>query len=232
VLLDRRTESSSAYTLGLGVEGWSGHLPGQHIDMRLTAPDGYQAARSYSLAAPAAGGRLEVTIQRIAGGEVSPFLVEDFAVGDQVEVRGPFGGWFVWRPDAVAPVLLVAGGSGVVPLMSMVRARDGVNSAPFRLVYSVRSPDDRIYADELHRRLKQDDHLDLAYIYTRTSPADDPRMPGRLRAEDLVSDRWGPESSPTCYVCGPTGFVEAVASLLVTAGHDPKQIRTERFGGD
>ena len=232
VLLDRRAESPSAHTLVLGVEKWSGHLPGQHIDVRLTAPDGYQAARSYSLAAPAVNDRIEVTIQRLTDGEVSPFLSEDFAVGDQVEIRGPLGGWFVWHPESVGPVLLVAGGSGVVPLMSMIRARDGNSSAPFRLVYSVRSPDDRIYSDELLLRARQDADLDVAFIYTRTSTSDDPRQPGRLRDEDLAVNGWGPDLAPTCYVCGPTGFVEAVAGLLVATGHDPSRIRTERFGGD
>ena len=232
VLLDRRAESPSAYTLALGVEKWSGHLPGQHIDVRLTAPDGYQAARSYSLAGPAVNDRLEVTVQRIADGEVSPFLTSDFTVGDQVEVRGPLGGWFVWHPESVAPVLLVAGGSGVVPLMSMIRARDVTTSAPFHLVYSVRTPEDRIYSDELLLCARRDRGLTVTFVYTRTSPADDPRPPGRLRAEDLVANGWGRDLTPTCYVCGPTGFVEAVAGLLVAGGHDPRQIRTERFGGD
>ena len=131
---------------------WPGHLAGQHVDVRLTAEDGYQAARSYSIAAPADGDRVEITVQRLADGEVSPFLVDDLAVGDAVEVRGPLGGWFVWRPEQPEPVLLVAGGSGVVPLMAMVRARAGASRAPFRLVYSVRTPADRIYATELRRR--------------------------------------------------------------------------------
>jgi ferredoxin-NADP reductase len=228
--LNRRTESPSACTLLLDVSGWPGHLPGQHIDVRLTADDGYQAARSYSLAAPTNGDRLQITVQRTAGGEVSPFLADDLTPGDQFEVRGPLGGWFVWRPEATGPVLLVAGGSGIVPLMSMVRARAGVSRAPFRLVYSVRTPEDRIYASELRRRTADDGGLDVAYIYTRTGPADAPRPTGRLGAADLVAHGWPPEFEPTCYVCGPTAFVEAVSDLLVAWGHDPERIRTERFG--
>jgi ferredoxin-NADP reductase len=230
VLQDRRTESPSARTLVLEVDDWSGHLPGQHIDVRLTADDGYQAARSYSLAAPADGNRLEITVQRTAGGEVSPFLIDDLARGDGVEVRGPLGGWFVWQPGSADPVLLVAGGSGVEPLMAMVRARDGSSAAPFRLVYSVRTPEDRIYAPELLRRAAEDGGLEIAYVYTRTAPADEARPPGRIRAEDLLAHGWTPEKEPTCYVCGPTAFVEAVAGQLVAGGHSPQRIRTERFG--
>ncbi len=231
VLVDRRTETPSARTLVLEVDEWAGHLAGQHVDVRLTAEDGYQSARSYSLAAPADGTRLEITVQRTAGGEVSPFLADELAVGDSVEVRGPLGGWFVWRPSDPAPVLLVAGGSGVVPLMAMVRARAGASRAPFRLVYSLRTPDDRIYAAELRRRAAEDGGLDVAYVYTREAPAGSPRPPGRIRADDLLAHGWPPDFEPTCYVCGPTPLVEAVAGLLVAAGHDPDRIRTERFGG-
>jgi ferredoxin-NADP reductase len=170
-------------------------------------------------------------VQRIAGGEVSPFLVDELAVGDRVEVRGPLGGWFVWRPTDRAPVLLVAGGSGVVPLMAMIRARAGVSRAPFRLVHSVRTADDRIYAAELRRRAAEDGGLDVSYVYTREAPDGSPRPPGRIRADDLAAHGWPPDFEPTCYVCGPTPLVEAVAGLLVAAGHDPGRIRTERFGG-
>jgi ferredoxin-NADP reductase len=137
----------------------------------------------------------------------------------------------VWRPEDRAPVLLVAGGSGVVPLMAMIRARSGVSRAPFRLIYSVRTPEDRIYADELRRRAVDDGGLDVAWVHTRTAPNGDRRTPGRLRAEDLAAHGWPPEFEPTCYVCGPTGFVEAAATLLQAGGHDPARIRTERFGG-
>jgi ferredoxin-NADP reductase len=231
VLVERRTETPSARTLVLEVDEWAGHLAGQHVDVRLTAEDGYQAARSYSLAAPNDGTRIEITVQRTAGGEVSPFLADDLAVGDRVEVRGPLGGWFVWRPTDPAPVLLVAGGSGVVPLMAMIRARAGASRAPFRLVCSVRTPEDRIYAGELRRRAAEDGGLDVAYVYTRRAPPDSPRPPGRIGADDLVAHGWPPDFEPTCYVCGPTPLVEAVAGRLVAAGHDPDRIRTERFGG-
>jgi ferredoxin-NADP reductase len=231
VLADRRAESPTASTLVLEVTEWPGHLAGQHVDVRLTAEDGYQASRSYSLAAPAAGDRLELTVQRTEGGEVSPFLVDDLGVGGAVEVRGPLGGWFVWRPEDEEPVLLVAGGSGIVPLMAMVRARDAVSRAPFRLIHSVRTPDDRLYAAELRRRVGDDGGLDVTWIYTRAAPESDPRGPGRLRVDDLTAHGWPADFEPTCYVCGPTGFVELAAALLIDAGHDPARVRTERFGG-
>ncbi len=168
-------ETPTAQTLVLEVPDWPGHLPGQHVDLRLTAPDGYQAARSYSIAGPAVDGpggpRIEVTVQRVHDGEVSPYLIDVFGAGDPVEVRGPLGGWFIWRPEETAPVQLVAGGSGIVPLMAMIRARRAVGSkAPFRLIYSVRTPADVIYADELRRRVRDDFGLDIAYVYTREAP--------------------------------------------------------------
>jgi ferredoxin-NADP reductase len=230
VLEDRRVETPSASTLVLNVPEWPGHLPGQHIDLRLTAPDGYQAARSYSLAAPVDGDRIEITVQEVPDGEVSSYLVGDARSSDSVEVRGPVGGWFVWRPQDGGPVLLVAGGSGVVPLMSMIRTRNGISAAPFRLIYSVRTPQDRIYAEELGRRAVQDGGLEVTFVYTRNAPENETRPAGRLRVDDLVSYGWPAESEPTCYVCGPTGFVETVADLLIFLGHDPSKIRTERFG--
>jgi ferredoxin-NADP reductase len=234
VLVERRPETPSAATLVLDVPGWPGHLAGQHVDVRLTAPDGYQAARSYSLAAPADGERIEITVQAVPDGEVSSFLVGDAASGDSMEVRGPVGGWFVWKPENSGPVLLVAGGSGVVPLMAMIRSRDatgpGTDRAPFRLIYSVRGPADRIYDHELQRRVGEDSDLDVTLIYTRTAPAGAPRPTGRISIDDLVSYGWAAELEPTCYVCGPTGFVETVANLLIFLGHDPSKIKTERFG--
>jgi len=230
VLVERRTETPSASTLVLEVPGWPGHLAGQHLDVRLTAPDGYQAARSYSLAAPADGERVEITVQAVPDGEVSSFLVGDAVSGDSVEVRGPVGGWFVWKPEDSGPVLLVAGGSGVVPLMAMIRTRDGMDGAPFRLIYSVREPEDRIYDHELRRRATEDSGLDVTVVYTRTAPEGEPRPTGRISIDDLVSYGWAAKQEPTCYVCGPTGFVETVANLLIFLGHDSSKIRTERFG--
>jgi ferredoxin-NADP reductase len=232
--VDRRPETPSASTLVLKVPDWPGHLPGQHIDVRLTAPDGYQAARSYSLAAPVDGDQVEITVQAVPDGEVSSYLVGDARSGDSVEIRGPVGGWFVWRPQDAGSVLLVAGGSGVVPLMCMIRSRAmrsaHISAAPFRLIYSVRTPEDTIYAEELRHRAAEDNGLEVTFVYTRTAPEDESRPAGRLRIDDLVSHGWPAESEPTCYVCGPTGFVETVADLLIFLGHDPSKIRTERFG--
>ncbi len=230
-LVDRRVETPGAATLVLGLDAWDGHLGGQHVDVRLTAEDGYQATRSYSLAGPADGSHLEITVQRVDDGEVSPYLADELAVGDRVEVRGPLGGWFVWRPEDTAPVLLVAGGSGVVPLMAMIRARGLAGSrTPFRLLHSVRTPEDRIYLDELRRRRGSDQGLDVTWVHTRSAPEGDPRPPGRITRADLVAHGWPPDFEPTVYVCGPTGFVETVADLLVDLGHETTRIRTERFG--
>jgi ferredoxin-NADP reductase len=231
VLVDRWPETATATTLVLGVGDWPGHLAGQHVDVRLTAEDGYQASRSYSLAAPAQADRITITVQKLRDGEVSPFLVEEMETGSVLEVRGPLGGWFVWRPEDRSPVLLVAGGSGIVPLMAMIRARAGVSRAPFRLVHSVRTPEDRLYRAELRGRVVADGGLDVTWVHTRTAPPGDRRPVGRIRAEDVVAHGWPPDFDPTCYVCGPTGFVEAASTLLLAAGHDPTRVRTERFGG-
>ncbi|MCW6008791.1 oxidoreductase [Micromonospora sp. CPCC 205371] len=230
-LVETRDETPSARTLVLDVSGWPGHLAGQHVDVRLTADDGYTAQRSYSIAAPADGDRVELTVQRVPDGEVSPYLTEVFAKGDPVEVRGPVGGWFVWRPTDTAPVLLVAGGSGIVPLMAMVRARRAAGSrVPFRLIYSVRTPSDVYYADELRRRVRDDGGLDVAYAYTRAVPDGWPEPPRRLGVAAVNTAGWPPNLEPACFVCGPTGFVEAVADILVALGHDPRRVRAERFG--
>ena len=229
-LVERRQETPAARTLVLSVPGWPGHLPGQHVDVRLTAEDGYSTQRSYSIAsAPEVDGdRVELTVQQVTDGEVSPYLAEDLAVGDQLELRGPVGGWFVWRPEQNEPVLLVAGGSGIVPLMAMIRTRRSIDSrAPFRLLYSVRTPEDRMYLDELRRG---DPGLDTTFLYTRKAPDGWRRPPGRLIAQDLAASGWPADFNPAVYVCGPTGFVEHAADLLVGLGHDPALIRTERFG--
>jgi ferredoxin-NADP reductase len=226
-----RDETPTARTLVLEVDGWPGHLPGQHVDVRLTAPDGYSTQRSYSIASVADGTTtVELTVQRLDDGEVSPYLTGVFAVGDQVELRGPVGGWFVWRNTGTEPVLLVGGGAGVVPLMAMVRARAAAGSrVPFRLLYSVRTPQDVIYADELRRRVRDDHGLDVTFVYTRSSP--DGKPVGRLSVATLNTYGWPADFTPACFVCGPTGFVETVADALVALGHDPGRIRTERFGG-
>jgi ferredoxin-NADP reductase len=230
-LVDVRDETASARTLVLDVPGWPGHLAGQHVDVRLTAADGYSTQRSYSLAAPADGDRIELTVQRVTDGEVSAYLAAQFAIGDPVEVRGPVGGWFVWRPTDTDPVLLIAGGSGIVPLMAMVRARRAAASrVPFRLLYSVRTPEEVYYADELRHPRRGDAGLDVTLAYTRVAPEGFPRPPGRLTVADVSTAGWPADFSPRSFVCGPTGFVETLADILIALGHDPRQVRTERFG--
>jgi ferredoxin-NADP reductase len=224
--VDAREETSTARTLVLHVDDWAGHLPGQHVDVRLTAADGYSAQRSYSIASPPASDTVELTVQLLPDGEVSSFLVNDYAVGDPIELRGPVGGWFVWNPADERPGLLVGGGSGVVPLMAMLRTRRrATGTAPFRLLYSVRTPDDVYYRDELGPG--RDEAVTATVLYTRATPAGWPRPPRRLTGDDI-----GPPAHPRprVYVCGPTGFVEAAARLLVDLGYDERQIRTERFG--
>ena len=225
-------ETASARTLVLDVPDWPGHLPGQHVDVRLTAPDGYSAQRSYSIASAwLDDGKVELTIQRVEDGEVSSFLIDVLEAGQPLELRGPVGGWFVWR-NAPPPVLLVAGGSGVVPLMAMIRARGAVRGRqPFRLIYSVRTPADAYYATELARRMRDDPGLDVRYVYTREAPEGWPGKPGRINVPTLNTYGWPPDFAPDCFVCGPTSFVETAADILVALGHNPAKIRTERFGG-
>lgn len=222
-------ETDTAQSIGLTVPGWGGHAAGQHVDLKLTAEDGYSAQRSYSLSRPADGERIELTVQQIADGEVSPYLT-GLAAGDDIELRGPIGGWFVWRPDEEARVLLVGGGSGIVPLMAMLRQRVVAGSAHFRLVYSVRSPADVYYAQELGWLERACDWLQVALIYTRVAAPQTSRPPGRVRAADLAPPEWVPTDGSRVYVCGPTGFVESVTSTLVEQGYQPSAIRTERFG--
>jgi ferredoxin-NADP reductase len=234
-----RDETATARTIVLDVPGWPGHLAGQHVDVRLTAGDGYSTERSYSIASAPPDGQadppvVELTVQRLEDGEVSPYLTQTLAVGYPLELRGPVGGWFVWSPDGPAstrPVLLVAGGSGVVPLMAMIRERAAVGSrAPFKLIYSVRDPAALLYASELERREQAGDGVEVTYVYTRTAPPGSSQPTGRINATILASAGWPPEESPAVFVCGPTGFVEAVADLLVRAGHGASAIKTERFG--
>ena len=234
-----RDETATARTIVLDVPGWPGHLAGQHVDVRLTAPDGYSTERSYSIASAPDGGQadppvVELTVQRLEDGEVSPYLTQTLAVGYPLELRGPVGGWFVWNPDSPAstrPVLLVAGGSGVVPLMAMIRERAATGShAPFKLIYSVRDPGALLYAGELAQREQAGDGPEVTYVYTRTAPPGSSEPTGRINAATLASAGWPPEESPAVFVCGPTGFVEAVADLLVRAGHGAGAIKTERFG--
>ncbi len=226
---ETRRETATGRSIVLDVPGWSGNIAGQHVDVRLTAEDGYQAVRSYSLASSGGGERLQLAVDRLPDGEVSPYLVDDIMTGDQLELRGPLGGWFVWRPDLIDSVQLIAGGSGIVPLMAMIRAHtEAVSAAPFRLLYSVRQPDDAFFRPELDTPAPG---VDITWLYTRTEPEGWDRPAGRVTAADLAALTFPASESPTIFVCGPTGFVEAVASALVGLGHDPARIKTERFGG-
>lgn len=222
-------ETESARTLELDVAGWNGHIAGQHIDVRLTAEDGYQAHRSYSVAS-APGEPVSITVERIDDGEVSPFLVDGIEVGAQFDVRGPIGRYFVWEPNGDGAVLLVAGGSGVVPLRSMLRHRIASGDrTPMRLLYSARSWEDVIYRDEL--AACDGDGIEVSWTLTRSAPSDWGGHTGRVDATMLEKTAWPVETKPRGYVCGPTGFVESVAANLGLIGYDPTAIRTERFGG-
>lgn len=222
-----RIETATARTLVLDVDGWTGHVPGQHVDVRLTAPDGYTAYRSYSISSAPGPDRLEVTVQAVPHGEVSPYLVDVAEPGDQLEIRGPLGGWFVRRTDDPRPALLVGGGSGVAPLMSMVRAA----THPTRLLYSTRSPSDALFtADLAAARAAGDGSVAVSHVYTRVAPPGWPDPPRRLDADALARAAWPRDADAVAFVCGPTGFVETAADLLVDIGHDPANIRTERFG--
>ena len=228
-----RPENAHVVTLRLRVPEWREHLPGQHYVVRLTAEDGYSASRSYSVASPPEDrGVVELTVDRLPDGAVSPYLPEDLVAGAEVELRGPVGGWCVWRAPQPAPVLLAAGGSGIVPLMAMIRARGEVRGRqPFRLIYSVRTPADVIYGPELARRGRDDPGLDVHFAYTRQTPEGWPEPAKRISVATLNTHGWPPDFQPDCFVCGPTSFVETTANILVALGHDPKKIRTERFGG-
>jgi ferredoxin-NADP reductase len=222
-------ETVRATNLVLDVAGWSGHRPGQHVDVRLTAEDGYQAQRSYSIASAPDVERLALTIERIDEGEVSPYLTSVLEAGDHLELRGPIGGYFVWDPDDPAPVFLVAGGSGIVPLMSMMRHHAALDSdVPFRLVTSTRTIDALLYREELVDVTSAS--VEVAHTLTRAAPEGWTGYTRRVDAEMLGQAGWSAADSPSVFVCGPTPFVEAVASALVGLGHAPGRVKTERFG--
>jgi ferredoxin-NADP reductase len=224
-------ETPRTKSLVLGVPGWEGHKAGQHVDVRLTAPDGYQAQRSYSIASAPEDGRLELTVDRLDDGEVSPYLTDVLEVGDRLELRGPIGGYFTWEAKDGGPLLLVAGGSGIVPLMAMLRHRAAVGSAaPACLLYSARSREEIIYANELDRLAAADDGLEVIQTLTRSQPPDWSGYRRRIDREMLVEVGWAPQEHPLAFVCGPTPLVEAAASTLVELKYDPVRIKTERFG--
>jgi ferredoxin-NADP reductase len=219
---ETRAETPTGRSIWIDVPAWPGNIAGQHVDVRLTAPDGYQATRSYSLSSSGPAARVQLAVDRLPDGEVSPYLVDDLRAGDMLELRGPLGGWFVWKEEQTQPVQLIGGGSGVVPLVAMIRAHAASGStARMQLLYSVRTPEDRFFADELEA-------LDnVTYAYTRSGPPD--ATIGRLTKERLEAAVLPAGSA--VFVCGPTGFVESVATWLVELGHDPAAVKTERFGG-
>jgi len=227
-----RRETPKAKTFTLKLPNWQPHKPGQHYDIRLTAPDGYQAQRSYSIASePERSGEIDLTVEKIEDGEVSSYMHDVLIVGDLVELRGPIGGYFVWQAGGQNPLLLVAGGSGIVPLMAMLRHRAAAGSTtPTHLLYSARSPDDVIYAAEFDRMKRSQNAPRIAYTYTRQAP---PGWNGYTRRIDstMLSEVASPLGSDSqAFVCGPTLMVEAVADGLLQIGVGPDRIRTERFG--
>jgi ferredoxin-NADP reductase len=224
-------ETPRVSSLVLEVPHWPGHLAGQHVDVRLTAEDGYQVQRSYSIASPPEDPRVILTVERLEDGEVSPYLVGEVRTGDKVELRGPIGGYFVWRAGEDRPLLLVAGGSGIVPLMAMIRhhAAAGAN-APVRLLYSSRAIEDVIYRDELATLSEGDRQLKVSHTLTRSQPAGWDGYSRRIDGEMVAEVAWPKKDSPAVFICGPTAFVEAASDLLVESGYDPAWIRTERFG--
>lgn len=233
-VVDVRQETTRARTLVLDVPHWPGHRAGQHVDVRLVAEDGYQAQRSYSIASAPEEGTVALTIERLEDGEVSPYLCDVLDIDGGVEVRGPIGGYFVWETSRAGPLQLIGGGSGIVPLMAMLRHHAHAEpslraSVPVRVLYSARTRDDIIYREELEG-LAQDPEVDVTFTLTREAQADWPGHRRRIDKEMLEAVAWAPSDMPRVFVCGPTPLVESVASLLVELGHDPVRVRTERFG--
>jgi ferredoxin-NADP reductase len=224
-------ETTQVKSLVLDVPGWDGHRAGQHLDVRLTAEDGYQAERSYSIASAPVEPQVTLTVERLDDGEVSPYLTDELRPGDALELRGPIGGWFAWRPEEGGPLLLIAGGSGIAPLMAMIRQRAAVQSpVPVCLLYSSRAYEEIIYRQELDRRAADDMDVQVVHTLTRSQP---PGWQGYARRIDramLEEVAWAPEERPLVFVCGPTPLVESVATACVELGYAPERIKTERFG--
>ncbi|HEX6709443.1 MAG TPA: ferredoxin reductase [Rubrobacter sp.] len=218
-------------SLFLDVPDWEGHRAGQHVDVRLTAEDGYQAQRSYSIASAPEDGRVELLVERLDDGEVSPYLTDELRAGDGLELRGPIGGWFAWEAREGGPLLLVAGGSGIAPLMAMIRHHKAAGSeTPVRLLFSSRSYDEVIFREELESLAAENNALRITHTLTRSTP---PNWTGYARRidEDMLGEvAFSPEERPLAFVCGPTPLVETVATALVGLGHDPVRVKTERFG--
>ena len=228
-LAEKRAETPTATTLVLDVPDWPGHLAGQHVDVRLTAEDGYQAERSYSIASAPQNAHLAITVERIEDGEVSPYLTDELHPGDQLELRGPIGGYFTWEAADNGSLLLLAGGSGLVPLMAMLRYRaSAMSDAAATVLVSARSWDDVLYRDELE--MLGEHGVAVRYTLTREQPAGWSRWSGRANLEILRALGADHAGQFRVFICGPTGFVEHVADLLVQLGNDPHAIKTERFG--
>jgi ferredoxin-NADP reductase len=224
-------ETRRARTIVLDVPEWQRHRPGQHVDVRLTAEDGYQAQRSFSIASAPEEERLMLTAELLDDGEVSSYLVEELRAGDVLELRGPIGGYFVWDVSVDGPLLLIAGGSGIVPLMAMLRHRSAAGSRdPARLIYSSRSWDNVIFRDELEQLAARDAGLSVIHTLTRTQPPDWRGYARRVDAQMLEEAAIPSSLMPNAYICGPTSFVETASRALVLLGHQPKKIKTERFG--
>jgi ferredoxin-NADP reductase len=220
-------ETARVKTIVLDVADWPGHRAGQHLDVRLTAEDGYRAEREYSIAS-APGEQVAITVERLDDGEVSPYLTDELRAGDALELRGPLGGYFVWDPEDGGPLLLVAGGSGIVPLRSILRHRNrNGNDVPVRLLYSSRSLEDVIYRAELD---EPGEGVEVIHTLTRTQPPEWTGHTRRVDADLLASVAWPTEEDPLAFVCGPTSFVETVAAGLVERGYRPERVKTERFG--
>jgi ferredoxin-NADP reductase len=239
-VVETRPATPRTRSLFLEVPGWEGHRAGQHVDVRLTAEDGYQAQRSYSIASAPEERSLELVVERLDDGEVSPYLTDELRTGDKLELRGPIGGWFVWEAKDGGPLFLVAGGSGIAPLMAMIRHRAVMamirhraaagSEAPSRLLYSSRSREDIIFAGELDHLAASDGSLEVVHTLTRSQPPGWTGYARRIDDEMLAEVAPSPEQGPLTFVCGPTPLVESVATALVGLGHDAGRIKTERFG--
>ena len=227
-----QAETARAKSITLALPTWMGHRAGQHVDVRLTAEDGYQAERSYSIASPPEEApHVTLTVERLDDGEVSPYLTDELRIGDKLELRGPIGGYFVWEARMGGPLLLVAGGSGIVPLMAMLRHRAAMGSSvPTRLLYSSRSFEEIIYRDELDHLERSSTMLEVVHTLTRVQPPGWTEYHRRIDTEMLREVAWPLDQRPLTFICGPTPFVETAAASLVALGHEPGRIKTERFG--
>lgn len=230
-VLELIDETSRVRSLVLDVPGWQGYSAGQHLDVRLTAEDGYQTERSYSVSSAPANPYAIITVERLDDGEVSPYLTEELRPGDQLELRGPIGGWFTWRPADGGPLLLVAGGSGIAPLMAMIRQKAALRSpVPVRLLYSSRAYDEIIFREELERLAAMGAELTVAHTLTRSQPEGWSSYSRRIDRAMLEEFAWAAEERPLTFVCGPTPLVESVATICVEMGYAPERVKTERFG--